>query len=204
MPLFLLLGACSVHGGAAGDAFGTLASPLAGVDGGTVRIGSPCIPSREADPSFGGSDVNEVDVEASPGTPSGAPVCFTYHFQGRVSCPYGQSTSAGDAGSPSCNASNGQPLAASVQVLPQCTDRPAATDVVWSCRCGNATGNTDDGAVYCACPEQTTCVAAIASIGGDDDGLSSLVGSYCIPLGAKFDPKSACAATCDPTSHPCD
>jgi hypothetical protein len=192
------LGGCSSSQSA--DATRMLASPLAGVDGGLVRIGSPCTPVRETDPSFAGTQSEEVAIESSPGNPSGAPVCLTYHFRGRIECPYGQSTPDDAGASTACTTSSGQPVSPSTPVSPQCTDRRPADDVVWSCRCADPEGRTDNA---CDCPMQTTCVQAITEI--DDAGtFAALAGAYCIPLHAIYKEESACATSCDPVTSPCD
>src|SRR5579862_6626653 len=130
LGVFAVLSACSC--GQSTQASGVF-TPLAGVDGGYVILGSPCTLHSENDPSFGGFQVNEVTVESKPGQPLGAPVCIAFDFQGRVSCPYGQDLSA-DAGSGSCTTPSGQ--AVIVNVAPQCTNRRSGVAVVWSCACG--------------------------------------------------------------------
>ena len=71
-------------------------------------------------------------------------VCIVNHFQGRVTCPYGQSVRGqGPDGTPGCKVPGTcDPIA--VEVPPQCADRSAAETVYCSCRCANAEGRTDD------------------------------------------------------------
>ena len=52
-------------------------------------IGTPCIPSEEQKRNFPGYETTEVSVERGGETCSPG-VCLVAHFQGRVSCPYGQ------------------------------------------------------------------------------------------------------------------
>ena len=173
----------------------TLSTPLVGTDGGVVTVGTPCTPAQENLPMFGGFDLGEVSVESSSGQPSGGAVCIAYHFQGRVSCPYGQSSTSQAS---SCSTPEGQPVTASVP--PQCLDRRAAGVVVWSCRCANVHGATDDGSTYCECPSGTTCTQSVVAIGADPGNLT---GAYCLPTTAFFDAAHACSAQCDPVAHPC-
>jgi hypothetical protein len=85
-------------------------------------------------------------------------------------------------------------------VAAQCADRPASKVVLWSCRCANAQGATNDGDTYCTCPPGLTCTQAIASLGASEDDFS---GAYCLPPAAVFDASASCAASCDPTTAPC-
>jgi hypothetical protein len=52
-------------------------------------VGDPCVPEQEYNPGFVGFNVNEVDVE-SKSFQCQTRLCLVNHFQGRVSCPYGQ------------------------------------------------------------------------------------------------------------------
>lgn len=158
-------------------------------------IGSPCVPLDESNSMFDGFDSREVALE--PGSPGGAR-CLAYHFQGLVTCPYGQNA-AGQApvGASPCSTSGGQAVVGAV--LPQCVERPATQDVVWSCRCANTAGATDDGYPYCTCPGSLSCTQTIPSTGAAEDEIS---GAYCLPADAFFDAAAPCTA-CDPTNHPC-
>jgi hypothetical protein len=192
---FALLAACS------GTTTPSIVStPLYGGDAG-VAIGSACTIVKERDPAFSGFDRNEVTVESSAGEPSGAPVCLAYHFQGRVSCPYGQAASGPAQDAAPCTTPDGQPV--TVDVAPQCLDRRAANVVVWSCRCANALGGTNDGANYCSCPSGTTCAQVVASI-GPSQGADNLSGGYCLPPHAGYKAGTMCAAQCNSTLHSCD
>jgi hypothetical protein len=53
-------------------------------------VGDPCTPEQEYDPTFNGFDPGEVNVE-SKSFQCQTRLCLVNHFQGRVSCPYGQS-----------------------------------------------------------------------------------------------------------------
>jgi hypothetical protein len=54
-------------------------------------IGDPCVPEDEYVQTFGSFSVDEVNVE-SRSFQCLTRVCLGNHFQGRVSCPYGQSS----------------------------------------------------------------------------------------------------------------
>jgi hypothetical protein len=56
-------------------------------------VGDPCIPEQEYDPTFAGFDPREVNVE-SKSFQCETRLCLVNHFQGRVSCPYGQNQTA--------------------------------------------------------------------------------------------------------------
>jgi hypothetical protein len=172
----------------------------AGVDAGGdagIVIGTPCIPSAESLATFDGFDNEEVSLSAT--TTSGAPTCVVDHFRGLVTCPYGQTaTGQPPAGASACTTTDGQPVVGAVE--PQCVDRPAAKVVIWSCRCANAQGQTDDGRAYCACPPSTACTPLVSSVGGEEDDLS---GAYCVPPAALLDGGAVCAVSCSPTAAPC-
>src|ERR1700684_4367926 len=56
-------------------------------------VGDPCVPEQEYDPTFLGFSAGEVNVE-SKSFDCETRLCLANHFQGRVTCPYGQ-TKAG-------------------------------------------------------------------------------------------------------------
>src|SRR5580698_9561177 len=64
-------------------------------------VGDPCIPEEEYDPCFQGFSINVVSAETKS-FQCLTRVCLVNHFQGRVSCPYGQN--AGSATVPGCAA----------------------------------------------------------------------------------------------------
>ena len=152
-------------------------------DGGTALFGEPCRMSIEDDPTFSGFSLREVSIESQPGHALDGPVCLALAFQGRASCPYGQSSDAG-AGLPPCLTPMGQPVRGLVPTAAQCVDRRADQAVTWSCRC--------DGVGGCQCPSDSACVAL---------GFSGE--AYCVktwPSGST----STCQAVCDPIAHPCN
>jgi hypothetical protein len=184
-------------------------------------VGDPCTPEEEYDPTFQGFDAKEVNVE-SRSFQCQTRLCLVNHFQGRVSCPYGQSVagtppsplttcaeSQGGATAPDAGCCipgvgapvTGNPLNTSTTtgkayVPPQCIDRQSADAVYCSCRCANINGDTNDGANYCKCPTGFNCEQLVSSIGAGDTGLT---GAYCVKQGTDYDMNSSCmGGTCDP------
>jgi len=140
-----------------------------------AAVGDPCISTDEYMATFRGYDVNEVNVETDASMCSSG-ICLMNHFQGRVSCPYGQA-----AGSSDCLV-HGSDVPVSGAVQPQLVARQAAQAVICSCRCDG-----DGPGPYCTCPESMQCEHLV-----DDLHLSepNLVGSYCIPKGTQYQAKS--------------
>ena len=115
-------------------------------------------------------------------------VCIVNHFQGRVSCPYGQS---GTEISSNTFAHGQCYVPASTQVTvpvePQLLARRADNTVYCSCRCEGA----DKTAKYCSCPSGYTCTALVPDLGL---GKANLAGKYCLKNGTEWDGKIG--ATC--------
>jgi hypothetical protein len=159
--------------------------------------GTSCVPSSE-DMATGAADVMQVALDATNAT-CGSLVCLSNHFQGRVSCPYGQSsTRTAPAGAMPCSVpGSGAPVTSAVQ--PQCTNRKAADVVYCSCRCANPNGRTDDGATYCTCDTGFDCQQLVSSTGSN----ANQAGGYCMKHGTAYDPTNSCAALCGPKTNPC-
>lgn len=185
----------------------------------STGIGDPCTPEEEYHTDYLGAQVSEVKAE-SRSYQCQSFLCLVNHFQGRVTCPYGQA-SYNDAGAPNvqpCATPIGQavtgttdgnpggandPFVDSVNkdtVAPNCENRPAANSVYCSCRCQNVDGKTDDGANYCTCPDGFQCTQLISSIGLSFEGLT---GAYCIKSGTAFNAQSFECTSCDPTDPKC-
>ena len=58
----------------------------------STGVGDPCIPDEEYDPTFQAFSLDDVNVE-SKSYVCLTRLCLVNHFQGRVTCPYGQATS---------------------------------------------------------------------------------------------------------------
>jgi hypothetical protein len=70
-------------------AVGAFLSVISGSGCASGGVGDPCIPEQEYDVCFGGFDEKEVNIE-SKSFQCLTRLCLVNHFQGRVSCPYGQ------------------------------------------------------------------------------------------------------------------
>ncbi len=201
--------ACLIFAALVGSACGSsgkTAPSDAGSEGASAQtpIGASCTPADESSPTFAGFSVMEVDVE--PNNPAcGAGVCLLNHFQGLTDCPYGQD-STGKPIPPATMActvpGTGQPVApqnpqTGDAIEPWCADRQPSAAVYCSCRCANAAGQTDDGATYCTCPGSFTCTQLVSP------GLGATSGAYCVEDGTVYDPSTACAVTCNPSTSPC-
>jgi hypothetical protein len=169
-------------------------------------LGAPCVSGLESDPSFAGFFQNEINVQTKD-FQCDSKLCLINHFQGRVTCPYGQDSNGnGPSGVPGCLTLGtcapvvpNDPIRA--QTVPaQCVDGPPASAVYCSCRCANADGTVDDAGTYCSCPSGMTCTQLVASIGGVNDTLS---GAYCIKTGTAFNKSMSCSKLCNPTTAPC-
>jgi hypothetical protein len=138
---------------------------------------------------FPGYSVSEVNIYKGA-TSCSSGVCVMNHFQGLVTCPYGQAAEAGDCLAP------GSEQAVSVAVKPQLVERQAAIASICSCQCdGPGLGP------YCTCPESMQCEHLV-----DDLGLGTdLAGSYCIPKGTAFDSQASRTDCVEPNcgaAHP--
>jgi hypothetical protein len=143
-------------------------------------IGDPCVPEQEYQPDFLGFNFHEVSTE-SASFQCMTRLCLVNHFQGRVSCPYGQnadgaprtgtfasSFSQAECASPNpvsgkaagcCTPGIRQPVTGPL-VNGQPTDMMNGMTVLGQC-----THRTADQAVYCSC--------RCANInGGTDDGAN--------------------------------
>jgi hypothetical protein len=171
-------------------------------------VGDPCIPEDEYKQSFNGFALTEVNVE-SRSFQCETRVCIVNHFQGRVSCPYGQlsadlakdptaaercrvpgtdgktcvdNTSGNLAACGSGNSRNADEI--TVPVDPQRIFRATEDAVYCSCRCKGPP--EEKNAVYCECPSGFVCEELVRDIGVP--GRGQLVGSYCIKPGTAYDP----------------
>jgi len=153
-------------------------------------IGDPCVPEDEYRGTFSNFAATEVSIE-SRSFQCETRVCLVNHFQGRVSCPYGQSpeslslppdapercrlpgTDGVDAGE-----------SVDVPVKPWLVERTPDDSVYCSCRCDGP----DPNAQYCECPSGYSCEELVPELGtSDGEGTRrQLSGSYCIKSGTKY------------------
>ncbi len=153
-------------------------TPLPPLDGGeNAELGAPCLPDDEYQHTFSSFSPGEVTV-VTGSQACASRVCVVNHFQGRASCPYGQ-TEIQAENDPQCFLP-GSNVAVTVPVEPQLKDRRADSAAICSCRCDGP----GDGP-FCDCAEGMECARLIEPLGlpGDD----ALAGSYCIPQGTAFD-----------------
>jgi len=160
--------------------------PLACQPGG---VGDPCTPEDEYKLDFSGYNAKEVNVE-SKSFQCVTRVCLANHFQGRVSCKYGQDTPSSNCSRPG---STDETQKISVAVDAQLKNRQADKAVYCSCRCNG----DDKNARYCKCPSGYACTHLVddLAIGG-----TQLAGSYCVRDGTGYDPQDS--ETCAPKGYP--
>ena len=163
-------------------------------------IGDPCMPEAEYNPTFAGFDLREVSVE-SRSYQCSSRVCLVNHFQGRISCPYGQRDEdlglAADDPRRCRTPGSSEPV--SVPVAAWNVQRPPEDAVYCSCRCAGP----DPTARYCECPDGYTCAPVARYFGV---GAEQRWGSFCIKEGTTFDAAATGPLTCDvaPESAACD
>jgi hypothetical protein len=144
-------------------------------------IGAPCVIGEETKHGFAGFAVEEYASNLDARS-CGGNICLAHHFQGRVSCPYGQTADdvqnlpADDPARCRTTDSLGNVTLnpVTVEVEPQLVDRPAAKTVFCTCGCSG----TDPNAAYCSCPSGMQC--EILFPGTATSGL-------CVRLDAKYD-----------------
>jgi hypothetical protein len=172
--------------------------PVACQSGG---VGDPCVPEDEYNTEFAGFKLTEENIE-SRSFQCQTRICLVNHFQGRVSCPYGQAASPGgkapdgkcqtptstsaDKDLPCCVPGTDDMITA--EVCTQCNDaspRGADQSVYCSCRCGVAEGEpADPNFNFCECPSGYSCSQIRPNIGLGD---KQLTGKYCIKDGTWWD-----------------
>ena len=91
----------------------------------TDGVGDPCVPESELDPTKNGFAIDEVSVEARS-VQCASRLCLVNHFQGRVSCPLGQTAGDGTCLVPGTT----EPVTVDVKAWD--LDRPADTAVYCS------------------------------------------------------------------------
>jgi hypothetical protein len=158
--------------------------PLACQPGG---VGDPCTPEDEYGVAFPGYDAKEVNVE-SKSFQCETRLCLVNHFQGRVSCKYGQI----DGASARCHVPGDPDKPIKVKVEAQLADRTADKAVYCSCRCDGE----DKGARYCKCPSGYACTHLVDDL---NLGAGQLAGSYCVRDGTTYTGKET--TTCTPVGY---
>jgi hypothetical protein len=153
-------------------------------------VGDPCVPEDEYSPTFSGFAISEVNTE-SRSFQCQSRLCLVNHFQGRVSCPYGQAE-----GASSCKLPGGNE-AVSVAVQPQLLDRRTDDAVYCSCRCDGP----DPSARYCECPSGFSCSKVVPQW---VSARAQLPGSYCVRAGSEYVAENiSLAQACDRAKQNC-
>lgn len=160
----------------------------------SARVGDPCVPEDEYSEKFSSFSAEEVNVE-SASLQCESRLCLSNHFQGRVSCPYGQ-TEQQAQNDPRCFIP-GTKTPVSGAVEPQLLARRAEDTVYCSCRCDGPEAN----ARYCECPSGYACKELVPRFGLNKQ--AQLVGSYCIKEGTAYDSRATSRNTCDPQKEDC-
>jgi hypothetical protein len=156
-------------------------------------VGDPCVPEDEYSDTFAGFAVTEVSTE-SRSFQCQSRLCLVNHFQGRVSCPYGQSSEQA-AGAARCSLPSGsEPVRSVVQA--QLLERRADQAVYCSCRCDGP----DESARYCECPSGFSCLPVVPDF---ELGQAQLPGSYCVKEGSRYERTLARGPLCDSALSNC-
>ena len=146
-------------------------------------IGDPCIPEDEYQLYFSGYSVTEVNLE-SRSFQCETRLCLVNHFQGRVTCPYGQGDPAMDPKPDvqKCHVpgTSGGENVIRVPVNEQYTKRTPGDTVYCSCRCAGL----DAEGRYCKCPTGFQCIPLLDYI--PPLGHKELAGSYCVKDGTEW------------------
>jgi hypothetical protein len=160
-------------------------------------VGDPCIPEDEYTATFSGFGVAEANVE-SRSFQCETRVCIANHFQGRVSCPYGQPDPEVNADPPQgrCYVPSSSDLVER-PVAAQLMERRAEATVYCSCRCEGP----DAKANYCECPSGYTCAPLVPDLGL---GQAQLVGKYCLKNNTEFSGQTKSSITCSGSECPSD
>lgn len=180
----LLVGACALGGCGAADTGQSAPRSL----------GKACLPVDELVASFSGystSDVNIDEVSSDCGT--GA-VCLVSHFQGRVSCPFGQTEEEASMATSGCFLPHSDEKV-TVAVAPQRIQRQPDRAVYCSCRCAGP----DAGADYCECARGFECLELVSDLGVG----ASESRSYCVKKGAEDNTSDISLQTCSNTPSQC-
>jgi hypothetical protein len=137
-----------------------------------------------------------VDILTAKYENSIGPFCLIYHFQGRASCPYGQTDVDIASLEPTDPARCRLPLADGTMttnpvvaaVLPQLTERRPEKTIYYTCACSGS----DSGREYCTCPKAMHCEVQTLT---QQFGITGL----CVRDDSVYDPASLSATVCSKT-----
>jgi hypothetical protein len=182
---------------------------LAGCSGGDEppsdaesNIGKPCLLEAEKHTNFDAFRADEVNLycDAAGCWESVGPFCMSYYFQGRATCPYGQSEEsiaslpATDPARCRVPSDDGTITAEPVTlaVAPQLVDRRAENTVFFTCACAGTDANRE----YCACPAAMHCDTSFAGKLSFQPDITGL----CVRDDAVYEPASASMVECSMSS----
>lgn len=166
-------------------------------------VGDPCTPEVEFSTTFGGFATTEVIIETRS-LQCATRICLANHFQGRVSCPYGQAEPVAGQDAPkekSCFVPGTETKISHV-VPAQLQARRASDAVYCSCRCAGSNPN----AKYCTCPGGFICsdkVAPDRSPQGRSFGDIEQNGSYCIKQNTEWNSAAVDLSVCNLAENTC-
>jgi hypothetical protein len=157
------------------------------------------VPEDEYRPKFSNYGLDEVNIE-SRSFQCETRLCLVNHFQGRVTCPYGQSQAQADSADPQCFVPGHKgdlKYKIEVAVAAQLQTRQDEEAVYCSCRCAGP----DQNAHYCECPDGYNCTKLVDDLGL---GRGQLAGSYCVRSGTTYDlQKKPQIIECNEATAPC-
>ncbi|HEY4107170.1 MAG TPA: hypothetical protein VGM44_24895, partial [Polyangiaceae bacterium] len=139
-----------------------------------AALGSVCISSAEYDPSFPGFQIHDVSLDVGT-VACDSNICLQNHFQGRVSCPYGQQVGSANG----CHIPGTADPVTLAEVEAEDVGRPPADASFCSCRCAGPGAGP-----FCSCASGMECVELIPDFGIESDANNA--GSYCIPKDSEF------------------
>ncbi|MGD0528130.1 MAG: hypothetical protein ABSE49_23555 [Polyangiaceae bacterium] len=198
----------------------------------STGVGDPCTPEAEYSQSFLGFDKAEVNIE-SKSFQCQTRLCLANHFQGRVTCPYGQTTTgAPTPPATACGTETNQYSGGMAAPYGCCTPIGQVVDGIdttlsppgYDSTTNGAqilpqcTDRTADKAVYCSCrcanvdgqtndgANYCTCPSGFSCtqlVSSIGATDQGLTGAYCIKSGTEYDPGSSCQTPCDPSAGNC-
>jgi hypothetical protein len=209
----------------AGLAAATMSVVVSGTGCQQTGVGDPCTPEAEYSTTFTGFDFKEVSTESAD-YQCFSRLCLVNHFQGLVSCPYGQDATGNGAVKANPGPAFGQ--AGSTATAPKGCQTPYIQAIVDGETSPNSGTFIDpnkkatvspqcldrraDSAVYCSC--------RCANLDGKTDdgavyctcpsgftcsqlytsigqvGNQGLTGAYCIKSGTEYDMNNVCMGVC--------
>ena len=139
--------------------------PIACQSGG---VGDPCTPEDEYNTQFPGFKMAQENIE-SRSFQCATRICLVNHFQGRVSCPYGQSANQVKG----CNGTNDK----STCTLPE----ECVASEIFAPECNACDPTKDDACTPVGCPAGLTCNATknLCTCGASDSKTINGIPYFC-------------------------